>query len=152
VLWQTVYRPDKTGMIDSILVKLGLHSVDWLSNPAIALWSVLAVVVWQAVGFYVVLFSAGMASIPKDLFEAAALDGASRFDLFFRVTLPLLWNSLQVGWVYLGIMAFDFFAIVNVLTVGQAAAGPTTPPPCSRTRPTGRPSRTPSSDTPRRWA
>ena len=75
--------------------------------------------VWQAVGFYVVLFSAGMASIPKDIYEAAALDGASRVTMFFRVTLPLLWDTLQVAWVYLGIAAFDVFAIVQVLSVDQ---------------------------------
>ncbi len=75
--------------------------------------------VWQAVGFYVVLFSAGMASIPKDILEAAEIDGATQGTMFFRVTLPLLWDTLQVAWVYLGIAAFDAFAIVDVLTVEQ---------------------------------
>jgi N-acetylglucosamine transport system permease protein len=116
VLFQTVYRPNKSGMINGLLDKFGVAPVGWLTNPSIALYSVIAVMVWQAVGFYVVLFSAGMSSIPKDLFEAAALDGAGRFTLFFRVTLPLLWDTLQVGWVYLGIAAFDGFAIVQVLT------------------------------------
>ncbi|MEV4894774.1 sugar ABC transporter permease, partial [Nonomuraea sp. NPDC055795] len=78
--------------------------------------------VWQAVGFYVVLFSAGMSAIPKDYFEAAALDGAGRFTLFFRITLPLLRDTIQVGWVYLGIAAFDCFALVQVLTLD--AGGP----------------------------
>ena len=73
--------------------------------------------VWQAVGFYVVLFSAGMASIPSEIYEAAALDGASRITLFFRITLPLLWDTLQVAWVYLGIAAFDAFASGQVLSV-----------------------------------
>ena len=75
--------------------------------------------VWQAVGFYVVLFSAGMSSIPTEIYEAAALDGASRVTLFFRVTLPLLWDTLQVAWVYLGIAAFDAFALVKVLSVDR---------------------------------
>jgi N-acetylglucosamine transport system permease protein len=77
------------------------------------------VLVWQAVGFYVVLFSAGMASVPTDIYEAALLDGATRVSMFFRVTLPLLWETLQVAWVYLGIAAFDAFAIVQVLSVDQ---------------------------------
>jgi len=65
----------------------------------------------------VVLFSAGMGSIPADIYEAAALDGANRMTLFFRITVPLLWNTIQVAWVYLGIAAFDAFALVNIMTV-----------------------------------
>lgn len=117
VLFTTVYRPNSSGLIDGMLIKLGLQPIGWLINPNLALWSVIAVLVWQAVGFYVVLFSAGMASIPRDIFEAAELDGATQSTLFFRVTLPLLWDTLQVAWVYLGIAAFDGFAIVDVLTV-----------------------------------
>jgi N-acetylglucosamine transport system permease protein len=117
VLFGTVYRPNSSGLIDGVLIKLGFAPIGWLINPDLALWSVIAVLVWQAVGFYVVLFSAGMASIPKDIFEAAELDGANQSTLFFRVTLPLLWDTLQVAWVYLGIAAFDGFAIVDVLTV-----------------------------------
>lgn len=119
VLFGMVYRPNSSGLIDGVLIKLGLAPVGWLINPKLALWAVIAVLVWQAVGFYVVLFSAGMASIPKDIFEAAELDGAPQSTLFFRVTLPLLWDTLQVAWVYLGIAAFDGFAIVDVLTVDQ---------------------------------
>jgi N-acetylglucosamine transport system permease protein len=117
VLFSTVYRPNSSGLIDGVLIKLGIDPVGWLTEPKLALWSVIGVLVWQSVGFYVVLFSAGMASIPKDIFEAAELDGATQGTLFFRVTLPLLWDTLQVAWVYLGIAAFDCFAIVDVLTV-----------------------------------
>src|ERR1700754_3022858 len=119
VLFQTVYRPNETGLIDGILMKIGLDPIFFLVNPNLALWSVMGVMVWQAVGFYVVLFSAGMSSIPTDIYEAAALDGATKFSLFFRITVPLLWNPIQVAWVYLGIAAFDCFALVNVLSVGN---------------------------------
>lgn len=122
VLFQKIYGPDKAGVINGLLDRVGVGPVEWLTDPNLALWSVIGVLVWQAVGFYVVLFSAGMSSIPKDIFEAAALDGAGPFHSFFRITLPLLWDTLQVGWVYLGIMAFDCFAIVQVLTV--EAGGP----------------------------
>ncbi|GAA0945501.1 sugar ABC transporter permease [Nonomuraea longicatena] len=116
VLFQQVFRPDGSGMLNGPLMALGLEPVGFLSNPNIAFWSVLGVMVWQAVGFYVVLFSAGLASIPRDLFEAAQIDGAGRVSLFFRVTLPLLWDTVQVAWVYLGILALDVFAIVWVMT------------------------------------
>jgi len=106
VLFQMVYRPDESGLINGVLMKLGLDPIFFLINPNLALWSIIAVLVWQAVGFYVVLFSAGMASIPAEIYEAAELDGASRITMFFRVTIPLLWDTLQVAWVYLGIAAF----------------------------------------------
>jgi N-acetylglucosamine transport system permease protein len=117
VLFQTVYRPNSSGLINGFLMKLGLKPIGFLIDPKLALWSIIGALVWQAVGFYVVLFSAGMASIPSDIYEAAALDGAGGGTLFFRVTLPLLWDTLQVAWVYMGIAAFDAFAIVSVLSV-----------------------------------
>jgi N-acetylglucosamine transport system permease protein len=117
VLFQMVYRPNSSGLINGFVMKLGLQPVGFLINPKLALWAIIGALVWQSVGFYVVLFSAGMASIPKDVYEAAELDGAGGGTLFFRVTLPLLWDTLQVAWVYMGIAAFDAFAIVNVLSV-----------------------------------
>ncbi len=119
VLFQMVYRPDASGMINGPLHKLGVAPIGFLIDPRLALWSIIAVVVWQSVGFYVVLFSAGMASVPADIYEAAMIDGAGRARLFFQVTIPLLWDTLQVAWVYLGIFAFDFFVIVQTLTVDQ---------------------------------
>ncbi|MEU0570478.1 sugar ABC transporter permease [Nonomuraea sp. NPDC005983] len=116
VLFQQVFRPDGSGMLNGPLMVLGVKPIGFLSNPDIAFWSVLGVMIWQAVGFYVVLFSAGLASIPNDMFEAAQIDGAGRLSLFFRITLPLLWDTVQVAWVYLGIIALDVFAIVWVMT------------------------------------
>lgn len=101
VLFQAIYRPDGSGMINGLVGKLGLEPIGFLIDPKLALWSIIAVLVWQSVGFYVVLFSAGMSNIPKDIYEAAMLDGATRMSMFFRVTLPLLWDTLQVAWVYL---------------------------------------------------
>lgn len=124
VMFQTVYRSDNTGLINGVVTKLGLDQTALLVNKNTALWAIMFVAVWQAVGFYVVLFSAGMANIPTEIYEAAEMDGASRFTLFFRVTLPLLWDTLQVAWVYLGIAAFDFFALVNVLAQDGGYGGP----------------------------
>jgi N-acetylglucosamine transport system permease protein len=117
VLFQAIYRPDKTGVLNGILGKFGVDQIGWLTRPNLALWSIIGVIVWQSVGFYVVLFSAGMSSIPAEIYESAALDGCGRMRLFFSVTFPLLWDTLQVAWVYLGIAAFDAFAVVQVLSV-----------------------------------
>ena len=119
VLFQQILRPDASGAVNGPLHTLGVSPIGFLTNPTVAMWTVLAVLVWQAVGFYVVLFSAGMSNIPQDIYEAADLDGAGRFNMFFRVTLPLLFDTVQVAWVYLGIAAFDAFALVQVLTVEQ---------------------------------
>ncbi|MFF2527226.1 carbohydrate ABC transporter permease [Streptomyces liangshanensis] len=121
LLFQFAYNPN-SGLINSALDGVGLGSVqpEWLGDPDLALWCVMAVLVWSQVGFFVVLFSAGMASIPKDFYEAALLDGASRVTTFFRITLPLLWDTVQSGWVYMGILALgaESFAVVQIITVG----------------------------------
>lgn len=124
VMFQTVYRSDNTGLINGIITRLGFDQIGLLVDKNTALWAIMFVAVWQAVGFYVVLFSAAMASIPTDIYEAAELDGATRTTLFFKVTLPLLWDTLQVAWVYLGIAAFDFFALVTVLAQDGGYGGP----------------------------
>jgi len=119
VIFGRVFAPIDSGLINGALNGLGLGPVLFMADPDLALWSIIAVLVWQGVGFYVVLFSAGMASIPRDIYEAALIDGANKFTLFFKVTLPLLWDTIQVAWVYLGIAAFDAFAIVQVLAVAD---------------------------------
>ena len=118
VIFGRVFGPDKSGMIN------GLFPDSWkpwlfMADERWALTCILVVLIWQAIGFYVVLFSAGMGSIPQEIYEAAALDGSSRVTLFFRVTVPLLWSTIQIAWVYLGIAAFDVFALVNIMTVDR---------------------------------
>ncbi|MFD5078579.1 carbohydrate ABC transporter permease [Streptomyces sp. NPDC058371] len=121
LLFQFAYNPND-GVINGTLQAIGLDSVqpDWLGDPNLALWCVMAALLWSTVGFFVVLFSAGMASIPKDFYEAALLDGASRFTTFFKITLPLLWDTVQSGWVYMGILSLgaEAFAAVQIMTVG----------------------------------
>ncbi|WP_405900468.1 sugar ABC transporter permease [Streptomyces sp. NBC_00727] len=121
LLFQFAFNP-RSGMLNSALKGIGLDSVqpDWLGDPNLALICVMVVLVWSTVGFFVVLFSAGMASIPKDFYEAALLDGASRVTTFFKITVPLLWDTIQSGWVYMGILALgvEAFTAVQVMTVG----------------------------------
>lgn len=127
VLFGAVYRSDKVGLLNGILIKLHLvdaaQPVEWMNDPDLVLWCLLAVIVWAGVGFYLVLFSAAMQSIPRDIYEAALLDGASRSQTFFRVTLPLLWDSMQTAWVYLSIAAMDMFALVSIMTPGTGFGG-----------------------------
>ncbi|MEU9736849.1 sugar ABC transporter permease [Streptomyces sp. NPDC048002] len=128
VLFGAVYRSDGGGMLNGFLIKLGLVDADtpveWLNEPNFVLWALIAVVVWHGVGFYLVLFSAAMQSIPRDIYEAALIDGAGRAHTFFRITLPLLWDSVQTAWVYLGIAAMDMFILVTTMTSGDYGGGP----------------------------
>jgi N-acetylglucosamine transport system permease protein len=117
VLWQFVYTPN-SGLLNGFLNALGVEGRSWLAEPDLALWCVTAAMIWSAVGFYVVLFAAAMDSIPAHIIEAARIDGAGPVELFFRITLPLVWDSVQVAFVYLGILALDGFALVQIMTVG----------------------------------
>ncbi|GAA4672928.1 carbohydrate ABC transporter permease [Phytohabitans rumicis] len=119
VLWQFVYTPNN-GLLNGVLDAVGLDGLErsWLADPATALPAVIVVMIWSSLGFYVVLFSAAMQSVPSDVLEAAALDGAGQVATFWRVTLPLVWDSVQVALVYLGVAALDGFALIQIMTVG----------------------------------
>lgn len=117
VIFGRVYAPDGSGVLNRFLELFGVDAVAWMAEYG--LWSILGVLVWQAVGFYVVLFAAGMSSIPAEIYEAAVMDGASRVTIFFRVTIPLLMETVKVAWVYLGILAMDAFALVMVLSIDE---------------------------------
>jgi N-acetylglucosamine transport system permease protein len=122
ILYQAIFQSDSNGLLNAVLTKLHLLSSQnprlWLADEKLVLWCLLWVMIWAGFGFYMVLFSAAMQSIPRDIYEAALLDGASRSHTFFRVTLPLLWDTVTVAWVYLGFIALDGFALVYALTPG----------------------------------
>jgi N-acetylglucosamine transport system permease protein len=125
VIFGRVFGSDRSGMING-LFPASWHPWLFVADERWALTCLLLVLVWQLIGFYVVLFSAGMGNIAPEIYEAAALDGATRPVLFFRITIPLLWNTLQVAWIYIGIAAFDGFALVNLMTVNQGGPNNTT--------------------------
>lgn len=118
VIWSVIMDPTPTGLANSVLGWIGAGPSGWLADPDLALYAVLWVLLWGSVGFYLVLFNAAMSSIPRDIFEAALLDGAGRFSTFVRVTVPLLWDTIQTSWVYLAILALDVYALVAVMTAG----------------------------------
>ncbi|MEV6816283.1 sugar ABC transporter permease [Micromonospora sp. NPDC051296] len=117
LLWKEVYHPSK-GLLTSAMNAVGLAAPTWLGDPRTAFWCVLAVMIWSNVGFYVVLFGAAMSAVPKEIYEAVMLDGADRLTTLWRVTIPLLWDTVQVAWVYLAIFALDGFILVQLMTNG----------------------------------
>ncbi|WP_320065440.1 sugar ABC transporter permease [Micromonospora sp. RTGN7] len=116
-LWKEAYHPT-SGLINGILGTVGVSGPAWLGDPGTAFWAVLAVMVWSSVGFYVVLFGAAMSAIPKEIYEAVLLDGASRWATLRRITIPLLWDTVQVAWIYLAVAALDGFILVQLMTNG----------------------------------
>lgn len=124
VLFSNVYDPTASGLLNGLLGVVGIEPVNWLGDKQTAYGSMLAVIIWGSVGFYVVLFNSAMSSIPTEVFEAARLDGATRWQTFGRLTLPLIWDTVQVAGVYLGINALDMFAIVNVMSASGGSGGP----------------------------
>jgi N-acetylglucosamine transport system permease protein len=118
VIWSVVFTSTDTGLLNTVTKKLGLGTSEYLASPNLALYCVMWVLIWGSVGFYLVLFNAAMSGIPKDIFEAAIIDGATRLATFFRITLPLLWDTIQTSWVYLAILALDAYALVAVMTAG----------------------------------
>jgi N-acetylglucosamine transport system permease protein len=118
VIWSVILEPTPSGLVNSALGGLGIDPLGFLSDPDLALWCVMWVLIWGSVGFYLVLFNAAISSVPRELFEAAVMDGAGRVSTFVRVTLPLLWDTVQTAWVYLAILALDVYALIAVMTAG----------------------------------
>jgi len=120
ILWSFVYHPS-IGILNSILQFFGVSDPPvWLGDPRTALGSIAAVTIWQAAGFYMVIFMAGMQSIPTSFYEAAALDGATRRHTFFQITLPLLWETTRSALVFIVIGAMNMFGITFTMTLGEA--------------------------------
>jgi len=122
MLFTYVYNP-QYGLLNGFLRGIGLDSLTraWLGNPATILWAIAAVAVWSGVGFYMVIFIASMQSIPTSFYEAAVLDGATRWIQFRDITLPLMWETIRTALIYIAIAALDFFTLVQVMTGGGSS-------------------------------
>jgi raffinose/stachyose/melibiose transport system permease protein len=117
-LWRNLLGPD--GAVNSLLGAVGLDSwrQNWLGDPHLALWSVVAVIVWQFSGYSMVIFLAGLQSIPREVYEAAAIDGARPVRLFWSVTRPLLAPAFTINLMLSIIGGIKLFDQVFALTGG----------------------------------
>lgn len=107
------------GVINNTLQTFGLPRVNWFGNEDVVLYSLAIISLWSIIGFNMVLFLAGLTSIPKNLYEAAAMDGADHpVDKFFRVTWPMLGPTAMFVAVTSSITAFKLFDTVAILTQG----------------------------------
>lgn len=124
VIWTRLL--DNDGPINQGLRAVGVdRPPGWLSDPDYALYSLGAIISWQMLGFCVVVYLAGLQGVPRDLMEAAAIDGAGPVRRFSRVTWPLLAPALTINTVVLLISAFKIFDHVQVITRGGPGTGTT---------------------------
>jgi multiple sugar transport system permease protein len=120
LLWRFIYSGDN-GLLNGILAYFtfgAFKPVDWLGNPFTALPAIMAMSIWQAVGFHMVIWLSGLQTIPVSLYEAADIEGASNWQKFRFVTWPGLRNTAILVLVVITMQAFTLFAQVAVMTGG----------------------------------
>ncbi|MFB6075286.1 MAG: carbohydrate ABC transporter permease [Haloarculaceae archaeon] len=117
LIWTWLYQPDY-GMINSFLQGVGLPTLEWLNSRHTALASISIMSIWKHVGFNMVIFLAGLKGIPNQYYEAAAIDGADRWQRFRNITLPLLKPTSFLVVLVTMIFSFRLFAQVYVMTGG----------------------------------
>jgi len=117
IVWRYLYHP-RYGLIGHALGWLGLHPIDWLGDPHWAMPALILLSAWKNFGYNMLIFVAGLQSIPEDLYDAARLDGASAWQRFVYVTLPSLQPTLLFVGVLTVIGQFQLFAEPYVMTQG----------------------------------
>ncbi|MCL6526838.1 carbohydrate ABC transporter permease [Meiothermus granaticius] len=106
------------GIVNDVLMRLGLNREYWLIQPTLAFWAICWTIVWKTSSFVALILLAGLQVIPSELYEAAEVDGASRWQGFWRITLPLLTPAILVALIFRTITAFQTFDIPYAMTKG----------------------------------
>jgi ABC-type sugar transport system permease subunit len=117
IVWNQLYGFD-TGLINRILVSLGLNKVGWLINPLIAMPSIAIMATWKNVGLYVVLFLVGLQGVPPQYYEAAEIDGATSWQKFYYITLPAINPTIFMVVIISTIGGFSLFIEPYIMTAG----------------------------------
>jgi multiple sugar transport system permease protein len=125
MIWLQLFDP-LYGVVSSAFDAIGIKGIDWLGDPRLAMPSVIVVSVWKVIGWNMLIYLAGLQGIPEYLREAAAIDGANRWQTFSRITLPLLQPTTFFIFVTSVIGAFQVFDVVYVMTGGGPANATTT--------------------------
>jgi multiple sugar transport system permease protein len=117
VVWRFLLNPDQ-GLVNMLLGSIGIDGPNWLADPVLAMPAIIAMAVWRNLGFAMVIFLAGLQTIPAQLYEAASIDGASRWQAFRYVTLPLLRPTILFILVITTIGYLQLFEEPFVMTAG----------------------------------
>jgi multiple sugar transport system permease protein len=118
IVWQVLFQPSY-GPINEMLKAIGIaNPPKWIADPKFALYSIMMITVWVSIGFNLIIYIAGLQSIPRDLYEAADIDGANAWVRFARITFPLLSPTSFFLLVTGIISSFKVFDIIAVMTQG----------------------------------
>jgi N-acetylglucosamine transport system permease protein len=122
-IFSAIYDPNQ-GLLNSFLnLFRGQDGVDnpilWLGSQKLVIYSIIIAMVWQAIGYYMVMYMASMANIPDSLYESASLEGAGRIKQFFSITLPLIWTNIRTTLTFFVISTINMsFLMVKAMTNG----------------------------------
>jgi raffinose/stachyose/melibiose transport system permease protein len=119
IMWRYIYEPN-FGLLNTFLraVGMGYATTGWLGDPHFAFGAVVATICWQFIPFYMIIFAAAISGIPEELRESAYLDGASPSQAFFRITLPLLSNTIRTAAILSLTGSLKYFGLIYVMTQG----------------------------------
>ena len=117
ILWQQLFSYD-TGVINRLLISIGLGKVGWLIDPDVAMISIALMATWKNVGLYVILFLVGLQTVPKQYYEAADLEGASHWQKFIRITVPMINPTIFMVVVLSTLGGFSLFIEPYIMTGG----------------------------------
>ena len=124
-IFSAIYKPEN-GMLNSILSFLSGHEVMILwKDQQMVIISIIIAMVWQAIGYYMVMYMASMSAVPVDLYESAGLDGAGRVAQFFQITLPLIWTNIRTTLTFFIISTINmaFLFVKAMVAKGMADVG-----------------------------
>jgi len=118
ITWKWVYADQ--GILNYLLESAGIIDgpVHWLTSPTSSIFAVMAVTVWKGLGYYMVIYLAGLQAIPSDLYEAADIDGANKWKQIFHITIPMLMPSIIIVTIMSSISAMKVFEEIYVMTGG----------------------------------
>ena len=117
ILWQQLLGYD-FGIINRLIIALGFKKVGWLVNPDVAIYSIAVMATWKNVGLYIILFLVGLQTVPTQYYEAARLEGASRWQQFYHITLPMINPTVFMVVILSTIGGFSLFIEPYIMTGG----------------------------------
>lgn len=117
VMWQWIFG-DTFGIFNAVLEKIGVGSIQTLTNPRFAWWGAVFIMTWSKVGYYMIIFIGGLLSIPTSLYEAARIDGANKVQTFFRITLPIIKPTSLMVVILATMQVFKVYPMIVTFTNG----------------------------------
>lgn len=120
-IFSAIYQPTN-GILNTFFGMIGLSSLQqqWMGNPDVINYSIIGALVWQAIGYYMVMYMASMASVPESIYESAAIEGAGGLTQFFTMTLPLIWGNIRNTLTFFIISTINLsFTLVKAMTEGK---------------------------------